>query len=523
VFVDSRVLEFILPEIILIIFATWIFVGGAFYRNRPWWTGLSIAAYGLAMIVLAKQYIKLEDFFGAGQADTLGPFAIDALGHGVRWLAVAVGVVFTLMQSGPDRSKLSSERQGLVMLLVVGMMLVAGASELVTLFLGLELVSIPTYALLFLGRNDRANAEATGKYFFLSIFSSAILLYGFSFLYGIAGSTSLVDIHNVIAASGNDSAPTGFMTLAPIAAILIIAGLGFKIAAAPFHFYAPDVYQGASNANAGLLAVAPKVAGIVVLARLAAYAMPGDFTFGWQIILVLAMVTMTFGNVCALWQTNLRRLMAYSSIAHAGYMLIGLAVAIAGDAGSSGGVAAMILYLTTYSFASLATFAALAYLGEPGKDIDELDQIAGLGRAHSVPAAVIAISMFSLAGIPPLAGFWGKFALFDSTLGIVSESSGATSNWFLALAIVGAINAAIGAAYYLRVIGTMFFRPQTVAAPGRGGRGVYAAMAISAVLVAFIGLAPGGLSKFTQLAEKTASKVFHERDTTEPIRVSQTK
>ncbi|QDU94217.1 NADH-quinone oxidoreductase subunit N [Lignipirellula cremea] len=521
-FVDHSFFAIIFPELSLIVLATWIIVGSSFQRGRVWWTSFAVMSYVVALIALAQQDMHLFAMFGAGEGQLNGPLAVDLLGHGLRWLAVIMGLLFALNYGQPDRSQLTGERQGLLMLLVVGVMLVGSANELVLLFLGLELISVPTYVLLFLGRNDRSTAEATIKYFFLSIFSSAMLLYGFSFLYGIGGSTNLSDIH---AALGRESTGMGILGLAPVAAVLIVAGLGYKIAAVPFHFYAPDVYQGSTNTNAGLLAVAPKIAGIAALARLAVYVMPESFAFGWPLILVLSMISMTIGNVCALWQTNLRRMMAYSSIAHAGYMLIGLSVALAaaetGDL-TSGGVAAMLVYLTMYVFATIGVFSALSYLSGPDHEISEVDELAGVGRSHSTAGTVIAMGMFSLAGIPPLAGFWGKFAVFGSAIRFAAmPTSGAASWWFIVLAIVGAVNAAIAAVYYLNVVSTLYFRTSQTSTPARGGYGSLAAMSISAIAIGFLGLVPGGVMKTAGLAEQTALSVSEQQLPIGPVHTAQ--
>jgi len=504
VFVDSTFFKLIWPELALVILATWIIVGSAFQRARILWTGFAVVSYLVGMLLLGLQDSHLFAFFTNGEGFANGPLAVDALGHGIRWLAVAMGLVFALNLGRPDRSQLTGEKQGLMMLLVVGVMLAGSANELTALFLGLELISIPTYVLLFLGRNDRASAEATAKYFFLSIFSSAMLLYGFSFLYGIAGSTNLSDIHLAIKNGG------GLTSLSPIAAVLILAGLGFKIAAAPFHFYAPDVYQGATNINAGLLAVAPKIAGVAALARLAAYVAPEASSFGWPLVLVLSLVTMTIGNVCALWQTNVRRMMAYSSIAHAGYMLIGLTAALAASEGgglSSGGVAAMLVYLTMYTFASLAVFSALGFLSSDDQPIDEIEQLAGVGRARPLAGGAIAIGMFSLAGIPPLAGFWGKFAIFGSAINYSMSGETVSAWWVALLAVAGAVNAAIAAVYYLNIVSAVYFRTATSSAPAQGGVGPGIAMAVCSVAVCVLGAAPGGVMHMAAMAETTAQSV----------------
>src|SRR6476620_7766424 len=316
--VEWNTIELLAPEALLLLAATAIFVAGAVTRSRRWWAICAIVSYLGAGVVLATQHVTIP----------LGPVLDDPMSLSLRWLALFVGLGFTLMAARLADEDLASEYFGCLMLVAAGIMITASANELVLLFLGLELISIPTYVLLFLGRRDQASREATMKYFYLSILSSALLLYGFSFLYGlgkttiIAGTATNPGIREAFASS---TALGVFWPLAPLALVLVISGLGFKLAIAPLQFYAPDVYQGTTSGNAGLLAVAPKVAGIAAIVRLVVVAMPAVAPFAWQLALVLAMLTMTIGNVCALWQRNIRRMMAYSSIAHGGYLLIGLA------------------------------------------------------------------------------------------------------------------------------------------------------------------------------------------------------
>src|SRR5262245_11455900 len=296
---------------------------------------MAIVAYLAAAGALAVQGPPWD----AAKAVFTGPVTMDPMSLGLRWLALVMGLMFTLIAARLAEPELASEFFGCVMLVAVGVMLAASANELVLLFLGLELISIPTYVLLFLGRRDRASGEATMKYFYLSILSSALLLYGFSLLYGlgkttlIAGTSAIPGIREAITAL-SPTAPLA--PLASLALVLVTAGLGFKLTIAPLQFYAPDVYQGTTSANAGLLAVAPKIAAVVGLVRLAIVAMPSVADFAWQLSLILAILTMTIGNVCALWQRNVRRLLAYSSIAHGGYLLIGLAAAAAATAATQG-------------------------------------------------------------------------------------------------------------------------------------------------------------------------------------------
>ncbi|MDX1947396.1 MAG: NADH-quinone oxidoreductase subunit N [Pirellulaceae bacterium] len=500
-FVEWKTISLLWPEVILGAAATSIFVGGAFTKSRAYWAVAALVSYVVAAAALFN--------IGLPSAPLTGPVNIDVLSLGLRGLALLVGLVFTLIASRAADPELASEFFGSLMLVVLGVMLVASANELALLFLGLEMISIPTYVLLFLGRRDRATSEATMKYFFLSIFSSALLLYGLTLLYGISGTTILVGSGSTpgLADAFADKAalaakPLG--AIAPLALILVIAGLGFKLAIAPLQFYAPDVYQGTTNANAGLLAVAPKIAGIAGLVRLAIVALPGLSDFAWQLLLVLAVLTMTIGNICALWQSNLRRLLAYSSIAHGGYLLIGLAAAAgatsAVGAQFEGGLAAALFYVGVYALANMGAFATLAWLGSPRREVSGVDELAGLGHSHPLAAAIIAVCMFSLAGIPPLAGFWGKLTLFTSAIEIAtSTAGGGMSRWFLILSVVAALNAAIAAAYYLRIVAVMFFQPQTSAPPAGGGIGALAAAILCGGLVLFVGAFPGrGLAIATQ-------------------------
>ncbi len=501
---DLATISWLIPEMLLLGVATLLVVGGAFRREPLLWLGVAVAGYVAAIGVLcwteAAHWIEHE------QAVLAGPLVNDALGFVLRHIALLAGLLFTLMAARQWDNRLQTETLGLLMFLTVGGMLSARANELVLVFLGLELVSIPTYVLLYVGRSDREGSEAAAKYFYLSILSSALLLYGLSFIYGSAGTTwltaqdGLASIRSAITGSGSGFAAFGLA--------LAIAGLGFKIAAAPFHFYAPDVYQGTSNRNAALLAVAPKIAGMAILVRLIIVGLSGIHEYAWQVALVLAALTMTVGNVCALWQTNVRRLMAYSSIAHAGYMLIGISVsaAMAGQPLPYGGAAATTFYLAVYVAASIGFFAVLSDLGEGQRAVNSLDQLAGLSSTRPGHAAAIAVFMFSLAGIPPLAGFWGKLTLFMSAISVfLQDGLGATSNWFLGLALIGVANAAIAAAYYLRVVGTMYFRPATTAHPAYRSPGRYAVLAgigLSLVLVVGLGLRQGPLATWTSRAER---------------------
>lgn len=521
---DLQTTLLFLPELVLIVLATFIFVAGAFRPHATWWPIFAALSF---LATLAITLTELRLMVVDGSALPTGPLLIDYLGQLVRPLALLVGFLFAVLMSHSSGPQLVSERMGTLLLAIVGLMLVARANELVFLFLGLEMVSIPTYVLLYLGRKERGGSEATAKYFFLSLLASALFLYGLSFLYGVGGTTLIQGIPDapglreklaalpaaatgkMVLAGKEISVGTGLGVFLPVALVLIVAGLGFKIAAVPFHFYAPDVYEGTSSANAGLLAVVPKIAGITALIRLVV-PLFGGTAFAWQLAVILAIATMTFGNICALWQSSLRRLLAYSSIAHSGYLLIGVAVALSTVSAElrAGGVAATVFYLAVYGLASLGSFAALTYLSSDRESVDRIDQLAGLNRSQPWVAGALAVCLFSLAGIPIFAGFWGKFALFTSALDVATTgpASGNIALWFLVLAVVGALNAAIAAAYYLRVIAAMYFQPAADRLPAQGGIGSYASMFVATLLVILVGLLPrAGLLSARTAGEATVA------------------
>jgi NADH-quinone oxidoreductase subunit N len=497
VLVEWNTIRLLAPEVVLIAAASAMFVAGAFTKNRAWWALAAIVSYLAAAVVLAGQAWP-----ALAVSVSSGPIIVDPLSLGIRWLAILVGLTFTLTAARLADEDLASEYFGCLMLVAAGIMITASANELVLLFLGLELLSIPTYVLVFLGRRDRASGEATMKYFYLSILSSALLLYGFSFLFGIgqttriSGTPDFPGIREALtsspALSANPLAP-----LVPLALVLIIAGLGFKLAIAPLQFYAPDVYQGTTSANAGILAVAPKIAGIVGLIRLVVVAMPAAAEFAWQLALILSILTMTIGNVCALWQRNIRRLMAYSSIAHGGYLLIGLAAAaaatsVAGTGEYRGGVTAMLFYVLVYALATMGAFAALAYLGSGRRDVNDVEELSGLARSQPLVAGALGVFMFSLAGLPPLAGFWGKFNLLASAIELATSGPSELGVWFTILAVAGALNAAIAAAYYLRIVAVMYFQPAAASpVPAAGGGSARLAALVCAGLVVLVGAWPG--------------------------------
>ena len=508
----------LLPEIVLAAVAVAVYLGGT--TSCPTWVWRWVALVGIVASGITIQRTQEDtatdapartvqtvepgspaNAGGSGETDTSArrkrpikpsSIEIDPLATFARWLSLGAGGLLVLLAWRSLEGPNTPEYVGSLLLATAGTMLVGAARDVVLLFVSLELVSIPTYLLLYLGRSDLRSQEATTKYFFLSILASAMFLYGVSFLYGATGATHLDAIQ------GRLDQPTGLAVLAPVALALVVAGLAFRIAAAPFHFYAPDVYQGATMAGAALLSVIPKIAGLLALIRVVAVAMPAVTPYAWPVIVVLSALSMTLGNTAALWQDNLRRLLAYSSIAHAGYLLMGLAIFIAHGGEASphcDGLKALLFYLVVYAVATLGTFAALAALERRGRPVETVEDLSGLawtgGLLRPAMAWTLAILLFSLAGLPPMAGFWGKLTIFASSLRVGRLEMGAKP-WFIVLAVLGVLNSAIGAAYYLRIVGVMFFRHPGQEQSGKmEARGPWSAALGCALATLVIGLYPG--------------------------------
>lgn len=459
-------IHFLGPELVLVLAVCVMFITGPFLVTeagvaapglRKRWGALALAAIGAAGFVWWTS--------DPSQPLDTGPFRADALTWYVRGLTLILGAVISIILVDQIDDGHSAESQACLLAIMVGANLTALANDLIVLFLALELVSIPTYVLLYLPRRGEANQEAAIKYMLLSIFSSAIVLYGMCMLYGAAGTTNLVGI----AAALGAETPENASVLIRVAVALLIAGLSFRLGAVPFHFYAPDVFQGIPSAAAAMLSYVPKVVGFAALLRL--LPLVGELGVGElgvtevvdapsaRVLLgVLAIATMTIGNLLALRQDNLYRLMAYSSVAHAGYMMIGLVVQNA-DADVSG-IGALLFYLATYGLITIGIFALFAGISSEKNPIRTVKDLAGLSRIHPAVALALAVCLFSLTGLPPTVGMLGKLNLF-----LASWGDGTTLG--RTLAIVLAANAAISAWYYLRLIGVMFFDPAASNEPSK--------------------------------------------------------
>jgi NADH-quinone oxidoreductase subunit N len=382
------------------------------------------------------------------------------------------------------------------------------------------LVSIPTYLLLYLARRNATTQEAATKYFFLSVFSSGLLLYGLAFLYGLTGVSNLKALAFLVDHVPNVPQPQ----LALIAIVFVIAGLGFRVAAVPFHFYAPDVYQGSPTVLAALLSWIPKAIGYMAIIRtltsvLAAGGHPGALGHKAVILAwIIAVITMTLGNTVALAQENLKRLLAYSSIAHAGYLMIGVAVAFASDPELGGvylGSEGILFYLVAYALMTLGAFGVIIALSTPERPIETVDDLAGLGQTHPKTALAMALCLFSLAGIPPLAGFYGKFQIFAAAFAVPEGEDARLLQW---LALIGVLNSAIGAYYYLRIVVIMYLRPATTPIDARPAWPTLLAVGTSALLSLAVGLYPPPVSRATRAAAEAA--IAHPEPPPGPVAIA---
>jgi NADH-quinone oxidoreductase subunit N len=489
----------LLPEIILLLCAIAIMTASAFVsRPRANWCAAAAAALGLALVVLLVNSDRETSLYSSVALN-------DSLSFLARIVLLLSGLcVLALAHQEPSDGQ-AGEFFGALLITTAGAMLVAAANELVFLFVGLELVSIPTYLLLYLSRRNRSTQEAATKYFYLSIFSSGLMLYGLALLYGTTGLGNL----KAIAVMFERMIHLPQAQLGLLAVVFVLFGLCFRVTAVPLHFYAPDVYQGSPTVVAALLSWVPKAVGFLAIIRTLTAVLagqePGDPLIHKVIMLswVIAAATMVWGGFVGLLQTNLRRLMAYSSISHAGYMMIGVTAAFANDHQGGGlyrGSESVVFYLVSYALMTLGTFAGLSLLRIQGRPVETIDDLAGLGWTHPLPAFGLSICLLSLTGIPPLPGFWAKFQVLAALLAAGQDDLGA----FMLLAVIAVLSAAAAAYYYLRLVVAMYLRSATAEVEVGGGWPVACAATACAGLTLIVGLYSSPLSHAARAAADSA-------------------
>jgi NADH-quinone oxidoreductase subunit N len=468
----------VLPEMIWCGFGVMLMLVQPFTKNRHFLSFLALlgTSLGAAFSFVASYY------YGAGFN---GLIEMDAFGEFFHVLVGAVAFLVVLA-AGPylagERLE-SAEFYALLLFATAGMGVLAGAQELLTAFIGLELSSISSYILAGYRRESLKSSESAMKYFLLGSFATAFFLYGIALVYGATGTTRLD--HMFSADPGSNMLKLGLS--------LILIGLGFKVALAPFQIWTPDVYEGAPTPVTALFSAGPKAATFALLLRVFA-TVPAATHFWFWAFWLLAILTMFAGNLGALVQTNVKRLLAYSSIAHAGYILVAFAAITAmsegGPANAGPAYAAILFYLLSYAVVKVGAFTIVSQLGGAGEKHLSLDDYAGLSQRHPVAAAALSLYLLSLLGLPVTAGFFGKFYIFKA----------AVNSNLIWLAVLMAINSVIGSYYYLRVIVVMYMRdPQSEpesAATLRFPITVNIVLAITAIATLYFGLAPNQILKF---------------------------
>ncbi|TJZ90095.1 NADH-quinone oxidoreductase subunit NuoN [Paracoccus gahaiensis] len=448
-------LSTILPELWLAIYALAALLAGAYLGKDR--IAMPILWASVVALLVAGAYVGLSDrpqqiaFFGMFVDDAFGRFAkVTILLSGAAVLAMSADYL--------DRHGLMRfEYPILIVLATIGMMMMVSAGDLLSLYMGLELQSLSLYVVAAMRRESVKSSEAGLKYFVLGALSSGLLLYGASLVYGFAGTTQFSGIMLAVQAG---SLPLGLL----FGLVFLLVGLAFKVSAVPFHMWTPDVYEGSPSPVTAFLATAPKVAAMALIARLMFDAfgnVPADWT---QIIAALAVMSMFLGSIAGIGQRNIKRLMAYSSIAHMGFALVGLA------AGTAYGVQAMLIYMAIYAVMNVGTFAFILSLEREGRPITDLESLNRFAQAEPLKSFAVLFLMFSLAGVPPFLGFFAKY-------GVLTAAVDAGMSW---LAIAGVIASVIGAFYYLRIVYYMFFGGESEGVTSRMGAVQYAALLVSA-------------------------------------------
>jgi NADH-quinone oxidoreductase subunit N len=455
-----------LPEIFIAISAIGLLLLGAFRKDE--------ATRGIAILsIIALVLVALVVPAGTGGRGLAfgGLFVVDGFAiYGKLMVLLSAALTLVMSINWLQREQLEHfEYPVLVLFATLGMMMMISANNLLSLYLGLELQSLALYVLAAYQRDSGRATEAGLKYFALSSLASGLLLYGSSLVYGFAGTTGF----DALAHAFTQGVPVGVT----IGMVFVIAGLAFKISAVPFHMWTPDVYEGAPTPVTAFFAVAPKIAALFLLIRVLVGPF-GALADQWQqVIVFISVASMFVGGFAAIVQRNIKRLMAYSSISHIGYALIGLAV------GDQVGIRGVLVYLAIYLFMNAGTFAVILAMRQKGRLLEGIDDLAGLSRTHPPMAAALAIFMFSMAGIPPMAGFWAKLYIFMAAI----------DKGFVGLAVIGVLTSVVSAYYYLRIIKVMYF-DEPVEVLDRGvSKGLAVVMYVSAVLIVVFTFGPAPL------------------------------
>ncbi len=471
----------ILPEIVLTSGALLVLVTDVVTSraSRPLLGRVTLAVLGATILTLLP-------FHDADTLASQGLLAIDGFAFFFKLLFLLAAVITVLMSASylDVEGLRAGEYYFLILCATLGMMFMASGIDLITIFVGLETMAVAFYILVgFLKPNRRSN-EASVKYFLLGAFSLGILLFGMSTLYGLSGTTNLRELATTLATQ--ERGPLLIMAL-----VMVVAGIGFKIGAVPFHMWAPDVYEGAPTPITAFLSVGSKAAAVAMMLRIFVEGLPLLADVWQPLFWVLAVLTMTVGNLAALTQSNVKRMLAYSAIAHTGYVLIGVV------AGTTRGVTAILVYMVVYAFMQLGAFAVIVMLRRTDVVGDELKDLSGLYFRHPAAACAMLFFMLSLGGIPPTAGFMGKFWLFGA----------AVESGYVWLAVIGVVNSAISLYYYVRVIVFMWFKEEALGSPIVTSPAMAVALTVSLAGAVVLGVYPGPLFELAELSAQSLGGV----------------
>ncbi|MFT4100277.1 MAG: NADH-quinone oxidoreductase subunit NuoN [Burkholderiaceae bacterium] len=474
-----------LPEILLLIGICLVILIDVLRKSpQP-----AVGVDRLALLALVPPFIATLMQAGGPKVHAFdGMYVVDALGNLLKacsYVAIAASIIYA-RNYAKDRGMFRGEFYGLLLFSLLGQMVMISAGNLLVMYLGLEVMSLSLYALAALRRDDPDSAESAIKYFVLGALASGFLLYGMSMIYGGTGTLDLAQIAQRFSAGQVNQVVFVF------GVVFIVAGVAFKFGAVPFHMWVPDVYAGSPTATTLLIAGAPKLATFAMAFRLLADSLQGAAQHWQQMFLILALLSLVLGNLAAIAQSNLKRMLAYSTISQIGFVLLGLMSGVVGGKadGAAGAYSGALFYVITYVLTTLGTFGLIQMLARAGFESDQISDLAGLNKRNPWMAAVMLILMFSLAGIPPTVGFYAKLGVLQSVI----------DAGYLWMAIVAVMASLVGAFYYLRIVKTMYFDepPETVAAAQTTDARVV--LAFNGLLVLGLGIVPGPLMTACLLA-----------------------
>jgi NADH-quinone oxidoreductase subunit N len=484
------------PEILLLVMACVIALVDLGVK-----TPMRGATHLLTMLTLAVLAVVLGIYASSGATVLAfgGMVVSDPMGNWLKCFAT-IALMATLVYGRQYASQRDMLRGGelftLSLFALLGMYVMISGHNFLVIYLGLELLTLSSYALVALRRDDLKATEAAMKYFVLGALASGFLLYGLSLVYGATGSLNLAEVMRAIA--GGEATLKGSKQVLILGLVFVVSGLAFKLGAVPFHMWVPDVYEGAPTVVALLVGGATKLAAFAIVIRLLVEGLM-PLAFDWQQMLaVLAVLSLLVGNLAAIAQTNLKRMLAFSTISHMGFLLLGLlAGVVQGDsANAANAYGSSMFYVVTYVLTTMGTFGVILLLSRDGFESDNIVDLAGLNQRSPLYAAVMAVCMFSLAGVPPLVGFYAKLAVLQALLA-------SSQPVYIGLAVFAVLMSLVGAFYYLRVVKVMYFDAPTQTAAIEAGFDVRSLLSVNGALVLVLGIVPGGL--MTLCAQAIAS------------------